>query len=221
MWVIFGLSVPKLFQNIEHKHIPLIEIKPVAFDEVNAISLANSSSHLLFTSKEALKNFKPVLKRISKKKVVICVGPQTLALAKTLYKGKFLLPTSYDQEGVIELLKKTPISSLVYPRAKKVRSLIFDYAKKANLPLHDIVCYETKIKNQILELDKQIEGYFLSSSSCVEAFLKQKIDLDSASILVQGEITKQTFLKYFPQYNQVRVLSEKTRFEKGMLVDDN
>lgn len=190
MWLIFGLRVPDFFKSKPHLHLPLIETKAVLFDPDLAIALANKAQALLFTSQEAVHYFEKAFPSIKPGKVVLCVGPKTEKACKSLYLGKYLLPETYDQEGLIRLIEKSSIQSLFYPKAKVTRPYLMHKLKEMGVLCEESVIYETFSKIPGSWPDEMITGYYFGSTLTVEAFKKLNRPLKQLPIYVSGHVTE-------------------------------
>lgn len=189
MWLIFSLHVPEFFINKTHLHIPLIQTKACKFDDEKALIDATNSEALIFTSKEGVKFFSHVLKKINPGKKVFCTGQKTLEQVAKYYSGIFFAASPESQEGIVNLIKENKPTSVFYPHAKKIRNYLLDYLEHSSCDYKDLICYETFATKDVYIPTQNIRGYFFGSPSQVETFVKKHRLEPSTEIYVQGQIT--------------------------------
>lgn len=146
-------------------HCPLIETKPLPLPETVLIDW-EAFTHIILTSPNAariLASQKPL-----QSKEILAIGKGT---ARGLSCSAIAFPET--QEGMIELLKKTPLenSYILYPRSSIARPLLAGYLKAAGLRHQICDLYETVYlkPNPIPSLDDFDEIVFTSPST-IKAF---------------------------------------------------
>ncbi|MEN9344293.1 MAG: hypothetical protein RLZZ453_1080 [Chlamydiota bacterium] len=143
---------PKFFvspiEGAEIVHCPLIKTVVRSKEQVEAkYRQLEVSSHVIFTSKNAVSAFffhlKTLNREVPKDKVWICIGPVTaLHLKQEGIEPTFLSEVA-TQEGVVALLKSIPCRSLFIPKSSLSRSLLFDWLDSKNIPYTAIDVYDT------------------------------------------------------------------------------
>jgi uroporphyrinogen-III synthase len=171
----FGPELPlAAFPDRWLHHFPLIRIKQLPPDQ-KTYSNWNQATHVIFTSKNAVKTTLQHLKMLNiplenlKEKIVIAIGKAT-ALTVPFYK-ELIVASKETQEGVIELLH--PDGYYFYPHSALARPLINE--KLAAWPHTSFAAYtiEKDPLTSIPDLEPFSEAIF-SSPSAVKAFFKLK-----------------------------------------------
>jgi uroporphyrinogen-III synthase len=206
MWLVCGLYVPEILQQEAFYHLPLIEIQPVVFDEEKLVEEACSCDCLLFTSKQAVLLLAQLLNKITQNKLVLCVGPSTAEMVQSIYQGEIVVPTTHDQEGLLELIDHLKPKAIFYPRANNVRPLIKNHLQLRGIKLFDQVIYKTFDKQAELPQDRKILGYFFSSPSSLDSYINQFGLPEKVPILVQGRVTEARAKRLLGADYQVKTL---------------
>jgi uroporphyrinogen-III synthase len=150
-------------------HYPVIRTVPIkALDEAAKAAWAKAT-HVLFTSRSAVKHWSLLASVEGKKGLTI--GAATAALLE----GSAKIAPVATQEGVIELLKTIDLQNglLFWPRSAQARPVLAEYLTKANIPFYALDLYETKWQKPepVPNLDDFDEIVFTSPTT-VNAFLK-------------------------------------------------
>ncbi|MCH9609359.1 MAG: hypothetical protein S4CHLAM45_05000 [Chlamydiales bacterium] len=144
-------------------HLPLIEIVPISF-EVKAIE---QFSHVLFTSRTAVTLF---CNYCTRDKTYIVVGPATAEKLEEIGCHASYIADPHTGEGVRDLLEKLTIPRLIFPHAKKARSILPTYLKERghlSLPIYDTVFIHYNHPPKLEDFDEIV----FTSPSTVDAFL--------------------------------------------------
>jgi len=182
----FGLE-PYPVAGYSVDHCPLIEIVPLPFKEEEI-----SASHILFTSKTAVKLF-PL-----SKKPVLAIGKGTAREAEK--KGFFVEKVADEetQEGICSLLSMLPSLSIFWPRSDKARTVLAQYCRAKKITLTECSIYTVTEKKVVLPDLSSYDALFFTSPSTVEAFfaLTPKIP-PSIHLLSIGPVTQEMLSKYY------------------------
>lgn len=106
-------------------HYPIIRLEPRPLPP-NAHAIFPSFTHILFTSKNAVRLFPFPLSH----QILIAVGQATASLLPSA-----LTPAQESQEGIIELLKTLDLSGahLLLPRSSQARHVLDDFLQQQNI----------------------------------------------------------------------------------------
>ena len=165
-------------------HFPVIEIVPKHVEEFElkkAYDDLNLYTHLVFTSKNAVKVFFDHLKEISfpiqdlKNKTVIAVGSVTAEHLRPFGFSSLHVAQFEHQEGVIELLNTLDLEDayLFFPRSALSRPAIIHYFQKKEIRYQASDLYDIKINKEepLPDLDL-IDEILFTSPSTVKGFLE-------------------------------------------------
>jgi hydroxymethylbilane synthase len=188
----FGPDLPTHeFQDRWLHHYPLTRIQQLPPDR-EAYKQWQCSSHVIFTSKNAVKTTLNHLKELGipneslKEKTVLAIGQATAAAVP--YHKKLLIAKQETQEGVIELL--TPGASYFYPHSGLSRPLLKQAL--ANYPHRAFAAYTT-IQDPLTELPDlyNFSEAIFSSPSTVDAFFAKNPPIPhSLRLTAIGPITQ-------------------------------
>lgn len=165
-----GLDVAEPWKNWPGLiHCPLIQIDP-CFDRSELRKNIESSTHILFTSKTAVRY---LLEDLPKNKPIHSVGQATTDLL--INHGFKVEKTALQEtsEGVVDLLKTLDYSTikLFWPHSALSRPVIIDFLNQSNIQYKHQVIYNTKTRfpNPHSNLDLVREIIFTSPST-IDAF---------------------------------------------------
>lgn len=147
-------------------HYPVIKIVPRPF----TLPDLNQVTHLLFTSRSAVKIFLEGAE-ILEQHIVIAVGEET---AEVLPRADHIA-CDETAEGVVDILERLDLrgASVLWPHAAKARKVISDYLRDKQVEFQSVVIYDTHAQQPgpMPALDDFTEIVFTSPST-VEAFLQ-------------------------------------------------
>jgi len=149
-------------------HYPVIRTVPVGALGVEAKVAWSSATHVLFTSRSAVKHWL-ALSSVEGKEV-LAVGPATAALLGADTK---IAPVA-TQEGVVDLLKTMDLSGtfLFWPRSALARPVVTDYLTNEKVPFYALDLYETKWQRPEPVPDlADFDEIVFTSPTTVDAFL--------------------------------------------------
>lgn len=158
-------------------HYPVIKIVPRSLDHPEirrAYEELERFTHLIFTSKNAVKVFFDSFRTPLQNKTVIAIGKVTAAHLRMRGAQPQHVAENETQEGVVELLKTLPLQDAYFflPRSSLSRPVIVHFFQEKKIRLHACDLYDTMI--QCLEpkpdLDR-IDEIVFTSPSTVRAFV--------------------------------------------------
>lgn len=170
---------PKYFQGDGHiTHLPLIKIVPRPFESFSHVLDLQSYTHLIFTSKTAVRilidSLNHSLKFIETKEIFV-VGKVTAAYLKPFG----LKPTLIAKEETAEGLMKEMIPSqhkeshFFWPHSALSRTIIPDFFKQHDLKLTECILYDTQTHYPEQHFNVHaFDEIVFTSPSTVEAFLE-------------------------------------------------
>lgn len=156
---------PSHFKGQNVLHYPVIKIVPRTID----ISDLSLYTHIIFTSKNAVKVFFSQVSSLPPSLKVIAIGKVT---AEHIQAD--MIAQEETQEGIINLLKHIDLKNayIFYPRSSLSRPVLLDFLKSQNI--RHAVCdlYDT-LPQQPLPLPNfnEIDEIIFTSPSTVDAFL--------------------------------------------------
>ncbi len=154
-------------------HCPVIQIVPKEVD-ASAFSNLKKTSHLIFTSKQAVLLFFKILEEqmlTLPSCRIIAVGKGTAGeLAQRTVSADFIAQKE-QAEGIIEILETVSPSFCFWPRSSGARSLITDYLKARGVAFQAPVIYDTvaRVDMSIPNLN-EFDAVFFTSPSTVKHF---------------------------------------------------
>jgi|GEM_PF-2396499 len=156
---------PTGFERDNLVHFPVIEIHPINAD----VTPVKDYSHLIFTSKTAVRIFFDLCNVSLEGKSFFAVGPGTASeLKKRGCEAK--VAEESTQEGMIRLIKQEK-TSFFFPKSSRAREKLPQYLRE-NTQCHIVDIYDTKVKKQEpIDLEEFSEIVF-TSASCVDGFLE-------------------------------------------------
>ncbi len=178
-----GLKLPAGLSLGSTVHYPIIQVVPIHPEDhsiKNAFALLEQYTHLIFTSKTAVRIFFEYLSLYEYKieslinKEFIAVGSKTADVIKK--KGDFTVqvPKLETAEGVVQLLEKTTLQKpyFFWPHSALSRDVITQFFKKNCFAFVDCAFYDTKpyLPSPLPELSPFGEIIFTSPST-VDAFI--------------------------------------------------
>lgn len=172
-------------------HCPLIETRPFPLSKQMCDDW-QAFTHVILTSPNAARILTSQMSLQDKK---------ILAIGKGTAEGLscFAVASPETQEGMIELLKRTPLenSYLLYPRSSSARPLLANYLKEAGLKHQICDLYETiYLKPDPLPVLDDFDEIIFTSPSTVRAFLALYGSIPKIKIITcMGPITEQFLLK--------------------------
>ncbi len=190
-----GFSVPPHLKEEEVTHLPLIE--EIALPVEN-ISLENFT-HLIFTSKTALRLFCEENENINKDIPIISVGQATTHELKKIGFCNIHTAEKENAEGVVELIHNLPLTKahFLWPRSNLAREVIEDYFKESPCSLTPLDLYTVRTRT-IPKLPDwtSFDFIYFSSPSTINAFVELYKTLPPLSqCLTIGEVSE-NHLKY-------------------------
>lgn len=206
MWLVASINIPNYFKTLSYHHLKVITSEAIEYDQKEALQQASLAEALIITSQEAVKFFAPVLKHLEPKKTIFCSGPSTLNALKAIYCGEFILPKSYDQEGLAHVILESGLERFFYPKAKITREFLIETLEKNRKSVCSMLCYQTlPIKCDLSGL-KGITGHYFGSKSCVEAYFQSGGKLYSDIVIVPGHVTKNTVESFYGKSLKILLL---------------
>ncbi len=157
-------------------HYPVIKIVPRPFDDPEikqAYAQLEQYTHLIFTSKNAVKVFKT--SEDLKNKIIIAIGKVTAAHLSMRGLPPQHVAVDERQEGVVELLKRLDLGDAYFflPRSSLSRPVIVQFFKEKQIRFHACDLYDTVAQDLEPKPDlDSIDEIVFTSPSTVEAFLK-------------------------------------------------
>lgn len=162
-------------------HYPVIKIlyrNPKALDIKRSLKSFSQSSHLIFTSKTAVK----ALNRISETFLTLmqtgcmhitAVGQSTAAYLKSLDIPVALVPTEETAEGICIALNDLSLNEarFFWPHSALSRQIIPNYLSNLEISLNEVILYDTveECLPPYPDLDL-FDEFFFTSPSSVRAF---------------------------------------------------
>lgn len=198
-----GLEAPESTPQRQIVHCPLIRVEPRKTKETAQLCQnLDAVTHLIFTSKSAVRLFFDWNPPITAQHTIFSLGPSTSAeLAR---HGSFASYTADDAtaEGVVELLSQHDLSQahVLWPHSALSRSVIPDYLHSRSIPFIACVLYDTfpVLCDPIPALNTFDEIVFTSSST-VSAFFAQFTTIPpTVQARCIGPITKNALLDKLP-----------------------
>lgn len=194
----FGPTLPIAeFQDRWLHHYPLIRINPLPADQ-EAYKNWNRASHIIFTSKNAVKVTLQHLKELNipieslKEKTVLAIGKATASTVP--FHKELIVAKNETQEGILELLE--PSVFYFYPHSAISRPLISEALLSRP---HTAFCAYTIEKDpltQLPDLNRFSEAIF-SSPSTYNAFLSlEPVIPETLRITTIGPVTQASLLKH-------------------------
>lgn len=185
-----GLDIPAESLEVRRDHCPFIQIVRLSQPDIQQIS---SSTHLLFTSKTAVRLFFSHGRSIGNK-TVIAIGKATAKAIEAEGVPVALVAENEHSEGVIETLEKCDLSEakFFWPHSALSRSVITNFFKERGIPCNECLLYTTlpKKPDPLPDLT-QYDSLFFTSPSVVEAFLMFYGEIPRDKTLkCQGPVTK-------------------------------
>lgn len=159
-------------------HHPLIEVIPrspasVSFEIVK--NHLDDYTHIIFTSKSAVKIFKELISPKSIFATIIAVGQSTADEIKKSGWPTPFTPRRETAEGIIELLNALDLSQafVLWPHSSLSRPILYDYFVKKDIRFHHPVFYDTRtlFPEELVDLHDFDVVYFTSPST-VDAFFE-------------------------------------------------
>lgn len=157
-------------------HWPLIQIIPCHTTDVEqAFSEMKLYTHLIFTSKNAVRIFFDRYKEPLTNKIIAAVGQVTAHhLLKLGYKPEHIADEE-TQEGLVEILKRQDLKKSYFflPRSSRSRPVLIDFFEKYQIHYRAVNLYDIKFikPKQLLNLD-EFDQIVFTSPSTVEAFFQ-------------------------------------------------
>ncbi|MGJ5711749.1 uroporphyrinogen-III synthase [Staphylococcus auricularis] len=190
-------------------HKPFIKIEPLTF---NQTLLSVHYDWIIFSSKNAVKYFKPYLSRSHYKQVAV-IGKKTAAYCEKEGIAVDFYPADYSQEG---FLAECPIragESVLIPSSKAARPYLVEQLRDREVAVEKIDLYQPQpdlenIKTVVqLIKNNEVVAVTFASSSAVRYFFDY---LDSASLQFNHYIVigKQT-LHTMHQYGQSAIQADE------------
>lgn len=201
-----GLDVPDI-EAEKITHYPVIKIKPrqMTDNDINqGFQNLQNYTHLLFTSKSAVRIFCELLTRYDQSpaqlnKIVIAIGQSTANLLSQLQLPVNFIAEEESSEGVVKLLSKIPMKNahLFWPHSALSRPVLTNFFKQNNVKYTDCIVYDTINQAPGNPPDlSQIDEIIFSSPSTVDGFLKIYKTIPKGVMLTTiGEVTK-NYLDY-------------------------
>jgi uroporphyrinogen-III synthase len=183
-------------------HYPVIKIVPRALESPElkqAYDEFEAYTHLLFTSKNAVKVFFGHLCPNLSAKITIAIGEVTAAHLRVQGVQPQFIAQDETQEGVIQLLNQLDLNNAYFfmPRSSLSRPLLTNFFKEHQIRHQACDLYDTV--TQILEPRpdlNRIDEIIFTSPSTVNAFLEIFGKLPKGKKLTAvGPITEQALLK--------------------------
>jgi uroporphyrinogen-III synthase len=153
-------------------HLPLIETRlwesPLEYvDEIQ------KSTHILFTSREAVRYFFQFDIDI-KEKSIIAVGKGTASAAKEFAAdAEMIIAEEENAEGVIKLIDRMDRTDfhIFWPHSLLSRPLIAEYFTQKQIDFSECFLYETRrVAIELIPELRDFEAIYFTSPSTVEAF---------------------------------------------------
>ncbi len=198
-----GLNAPKDERIL---HCPLIKITPRPLHEAEiqaAYAEIEKYSHLIFTSKSAVKIFFDYLEHLKKKvsnKKLIAVGKATAQAIALREAPVFLTAQEETAEGILTELNKLSLKQTYFfwPHSALSRPLIAEYFIANNIRYKECIFYDTDpITPAILPDLNQIKEIIFTSPSTVDAFINAYGKIPwKKTLTTLGPITETHLKKY-------------------------
>lgn len=186
----------KAFRKRQIVHYPIIEIIPLNCE----IGNWESYTHLIFTSKTAVKMLASLLRRLRISpfaigdKKVIAIGKATASIARA-FGADPLIAEEETAEGVVSLINSINDAHFFWPHAAKARPVIKEALLHA--PLSTCILYDSVPLNLSLPHLSDFKEILFSSPSTVSAFFTLvKEPPTHLQFIPIGPITKETLTKY-------------------------
>lgn len=177
-------------------HLPLIETiaKPLPPSIKDDLPLF---SHVIFTSRNAVRHFFSQVSHISAQKIAI--GSSTAQELENHGIYPDLVAQEETQEGVIALLRQQALENayILLPRSSLARRAIDAYLRLRGVRYQACTLYETKtvVPSSLPKLE-EFDAVFFSSPSTVDAFLDVFKTLPPhLEIFCQGPVTHSYYAK--------------------------
>lgn len=158
-------------------HYPIIRIIPRPLHSIkHAFNLISECTHLLFTSKTAVRltcDHVPLASLQSKQ--IFAIGEATAHELSRYSLSASKIAKTETAEGVIDLLKEETQSDICYfwPHSSKSRPVIRNFFKENGLRFVECELYDTEVNDQDPLPDLgNVDEIFFTSPSTVEAFIK-------------------------------------------------
>lgn len=178
-------------------HYPVIRTLPLLEGQERLQLVWSVSTHVLFTSKSAVKYLSPSLS--FKEKTVIAIGEGTAAVLRRCGAEPLVAKTA-TQEGIVELFEEMDLSqaTLVWPRSSLSRNAIEKRLQEKRVNAHIIDLYQTvpHCPGHPPALDEIDEVVFMSPS-CVEGFDRIYGSVEWKKRTAQGPVTTVALNKRF------------------------
>lgn len=178
-----GLEPPLPQVGIQITHYPLIKIVPVLPTDAQierAFHALNTYTHLLFTSKSAVRIFCDYLSYFGyslgmiKGKRIISVGRATAAFLRQNGLEADLVAHEETAEGMVAALAEEPLQNATcfWPHSARARPVLVHFFNEHHISYRECILYDTEphIVHPLPDLS-QIDEVYFTSPSTVEAFL--------------------------------------------------
>ncbi|WP_436859819.1 uroporphyrinogen-III synthase [Staphylococcus caeli] len=182
-------------------HKPFISIMPLSFD----LNLLNVNyDWLIFSSKNAVKVFRPFLKKVRYRQLAV-IGKKTADYCASIGLEVDFYPDDFSQEGFLEAFSKCNQGRILLPSSAEARPLLEqslrnynDYVEK--IDLYKPVPHKRNIEDvKTLIKQGQLDALTFASSSAVRYFFENNEDITLEHYFVIGEQTLNTLNQYHAQ----------------------
>ena len=176
-----GIDYPESLQGARIIHHPIIKIQARPFDEHEIQQVYDTLpcfTHILFTSKSAVKIFFNYLRRNEKKldnQVIIATGKATAANIKEYGCVAQIIAKEESAEGIINELESINLSRayFLWPHSALSRRILPDYFEKNGIRFHECVFYDTLPNKEAPVPDMAtIDEIVFTSPSCIDALIE-------------------------------------------------
>lgn len=175
-----GLDYPKSLQNACVIHYPIIKTlaKPFEDSEIQRVfDLLPQFTHILFTSKTAVKIFFEYLQRKGlalNDQTLIATGKATAGKIEEFHYQARIIAKEESGEGIIKELESLDLRNayLLWPHSALSRRILPEYFQKRGVRFHECEFYDT-LPNKTAPVPclAAVDEIIFTSPSCIDAFL--------------------------------------------------
>ncbi|MBI5273905.1 MAG: uroporphyrinogen-III synthase [Chlamydiales bacterium] len=190
-------------------HVPLIDIVPRPIHNVeiqNMYHHLHQFTHIIFTSKSAVRIFFNYLKEMNKSLSdlasikILSVGKRTSLELKKNHITNIYTAKEEQQEGIVDLLKEMDLTNayILMPRSAGARPLLIHFLVEHSIRHYFCDLYDTVYVKPTIDIPfSEIGEIVFTSPSTVNAFFSFFKTLpDHLSFKCIGEITRQALHHY-------------------------
>ena len=202
-------QIPEMPDSVDIQIIPFIEIVPVPLEIIKTriTQLASEKQNIIFTSAHAVKSVTRILLNKTDWNIY-CVGKVTRHAIESWFGRIAIADSARNAKDLSDLIISSHLSRAVFFSGDQRLNILPENLKKANIPLEEIVVYETRLTPR--HLTECPDAVLFFSPTAVNSFFSVNTISADVILFALGDTTASMIRQYVPNPVIISAEADKT-----------